>query len=138
MVPKQEPPQPLKLNSPPGGKWPAPPGVERTVVVNTLQALGELTETQLGLEKGLEFLQLWRRMETEKYYWVAPVLPSELSPGQHGSCESVLGSMPGRQRDLNTLVFPVPTEKSASVRITHRCFGRPVVSVHLLYYHRQL
>lgn len=56
--------------------------------VDTLQALGELTETQLGLVEGLDFLQLWRGMETEKYHWVAPVLSSELSPGQHGSCES--------------------------------------------------
>lgn len=42
-------------------------------------------EIELGLGKGLEFLQLWMRMESEKYYWVTTVLSSEMSPGQHGS-----------------------------------------------------
>lgn len=69
----------------PRGKRLAPPGVEKTVSLNMLEAAGEFMEIELGLGKGLEFLQLWMRMESEKYYWVTTVLSSEMSPGQHGS-----------------------------------------------------
>lgn len=65
-----------------------PPTFERLVAPNTPEAQGELPETELGLEEGLEFLQLWKRVETEKYYWVTTVLSSELLPRQHGSRES--------------------------------------------------
>lgn len=66
MVPKQEPPQPLKRNSLPGeaGNASAPCGEDSGG--EHPAGTGELTEAQLGLEEGLEFLQLWRRMETEK------------------------------------------------------------------------
>lgn len=96
MVPKQEPLQPLKRNSPPGGKWPVPPRAERTVVLNTLQALGELTEIQLGLEEGLEFLQLWRRMETENSIGWPQSYPQSSHLGNMAPMSQVLGSMPGR------------------------------------------
>lgn len=64
--------------------------------------------------------------------------PQSSHLGNVAPVSQVLGSMPGRQHDLKILVFPVPTEPSASLGITHRCVGRLVVSVHLLYYHRQL